>query len=261
MLRPALLPELWLQLCRRRKLGCGQLVQEAAGQRRGAGVSRAQTDTTAGEELLEQLWIASEGGTSVTLESLAREIHGTPQTSWQEVIDGLSDRGLVRRDGSTLELTSRGKQQAQQIVRRHRLAEVLFHQVLELPMDETEQTACRLEHVLSPAATEAVCSFLGHPPACPHGLPIPPGDCCRKLVTKVRPLLERLSELSAGKQATVILVSTVAREGLEQLTDLGIYPGVTVSVRQHRPALVVDVNHTTLAIDTEIARRIFVRPG
>jgi DtxR family Mn-dependent transcriptional regulator len=183
-----------------------------------------------------------------------------PQTSWDEVIADLSESGLVRRNGSTIELTSKGNRRAQQIVRRHRLAEVLFHQVLELPMDETEQTACRLEHVLSAAATEAVCSFLGHPPQCPHGLPIPPGDCCRKLVTKVPPLLGRLSDLSAGRQATVILVAPVEKEGLEQLTDLGIYPGVTVSIRQHRPALVVEVDHTTLAIDTEIARRIFVRP-
>jgi DtxR family Mn-dependent transcriptional regulator len=223
-------------------------------------MSRVQADTTAGEEVLEQLWTASESGASVTLANLAREIHGTPQSSWEEVIEGLDDSGLVRRNGNAIELTDKGNQQARQIVRRHRLAEVLFHQVLELPLDETEQTACRLEHVLSAAATEAVCSFLGHPPSCPHGLPIPPGDCCRKLVTKVRPLLERLSDLSAGRQATVILVAPTEREGLEQLTDLGIYPGVKVSIRQHRPALVVEVDHTTLAIDTEIARRIFVRP-
>ena len=30
----------------------------------------------------------------------------------------------------------------------------------------------------SPEATERICSFLGHPKACPHGAPIPPGPCC-----------------------------------------------------------------------------------
>ena len=68
-----------------------------------------------------------------------------------------------------LELTETGDAQARQIVRRHRLAEVLFHQVLELPMEVTEAEACRVEHVLTPQATAAVCSFLGHPPLCPHG--------------------------------------------------------------------------------------------
>ena len=40
---------------------------------------------------------------------------------------------------------------------------------------ELEATACEFEHVLSPAVEESVCTFLGHPPVCPHGKPIPPG--------------------------------------------------------------------------------------
>ena len=30
-----------------------------------------------------------------------------------------------------------------------------------------------MEHVLSPLVNDAVCAFLGHPPTCPHGGPIP----------------------------------------------------------------------------------------
>ena len=30
----------------------------------------------------------------------------------------------------------------------------------------------------SPEATDRICAFLGHPRACPHGAPIPPGACC-----------------------------------------------------------------------------------
>ena len=34
------------------------------------------------------------------------------------------------------------------------------------------------EHILSPEATDRICSFLGHPRTCPHGSPIPAGQCC-----------------------------------------------------------------------------------
>jgi Mn-dependent DtxR family transcriptional regulator len=43
---------------------------------------------------------------------------------------------------------------------------------------EIEQQACKFEHILSPEATDKICTFLNHPLTCPHGAPIPPGSCC-----------------------------------------------------------------------------------
>jgi Mn-dependent DtxR family transcriptional regulator len=43
---------------------------------------------------------------------------------------------------------------------------------------EIEQQACKFEHILSPEATDKICTFLGHPRTCPHGAPIPRGACC-----------------------------------------------------------------------------------
>ena len=41
-----------------------------------------------------------------------------------------------------------------------------------------EKEACRFEHILSDGATERICTFLGHPGLCPHGYPVPRGECC-----------------------------------------------------------------------------------
>ena len=41
-----------------------------------------------------------------------------------------------------------------------------------------EQTACLMEHVIDPTVANSICAFLGHPRRCPHGRPIPTGDCC-----------------------------------------------------------------------------------
>src|SRR5438874_2025361 len=80
-----------------------------------------------------------------------------------------------------VDFTPAGQQRAEDVIRRHRLAERLFTQTLKLQNeDEIEQQACKFEHILSPEVTERICSFLGHPDTCPHGSPIPSGECCEK---------------------------------------------------------------------------------
>jgi Fe2+ transport system protein FeoA len=40
---------------------------------------------------------------------------------------------------------------------------------------------------------------------------------------------------------------------------MGVLPGATVRLRQKRPSVVLDIGHTTLAIDSEIASAIYIR--
>jgi Mn-dependent DtxR family transcriptional regulator len=94
--------------------------------------------------------------------------------------DALKPAGFSTGDGSAIvELTPRGHQRAADIIRRHRLAERLFTDSLAMDSEtEIEQQACKFEHILSPEATDKICTFLNHPRTCPHGAPIPPGPCC-----------------------------------------------------------------------------------
>ena len=102
--------------------------------------------------------------------------------------DALKPTGVSTGDGSMIvELTVRGRQRAADVIRRHRLAERLFTDSLALDSEsEIEQQACKFEHILSQEATEKICTFLGHPPTCPHGAPIPPGPCCGRTETLAR---------------------------------------------------------------------------
>jgi putative ABC transport system ATP-binding protein len=96
--------------------------------------------------------------------------------------DALKPTGVSVGDGSMIvELTPRGQQRAVDIIRRHRLAERLFTDSLAMDSEtEIEQQACKFEHILSPEATDKICTFLGHPRTCPHGAPIPEGACCAR---------------------------------------------------------------------------------
>jgi putative ABC transport system ATP-binding protein len=165
----------------------------------------AMADEEQFDEVLEELWALEEHGEIAEIEHM--EVHGALPVSI--AVEKMTDLGLLRTrphppephnhkifvnpchdalkptgvsigDGSLIiELTSRGRQRAADIIRRHRLAERLFTDSLALDSEsEIEQQACKFEHILSPEATDKICTFLGHPRTCPHGAPIPPGPCC-----------------------------------------------------------------------------------
>jgi putative ABC transport system ATP-binding protein len=102
--------------------------------------------------------------------------------------DALKPSGVSTGEGSLIvELTTRGRHRAADIIRRHRLAERLFTDSLAMDSEtEIEQQACKFEHILSAEATDKICAFLGHPRTCPHGSPIPPGPCCGKQTDSTR---------------------------------------------------------------------------
>ena len=212
------------------------------------------------EEVLEELWTVQESGGSITVGELERTIHAGASEGWGGVVQELVEAGWVAIEGGLLRLSEAGAGTAREMVRRHRLAEVLFHQVLDLPMEATETHACRVEHMLTAQSTDAVCSFLGHPPQCPHGRPIPPGDCCATLSRQVAPLICRLVDLAPGQRGRVVLVAPHHRERFDQLSDLGITPGTVLTLRQHKPSLVLEVDRTLLAIEEEVAKGIYIRP-
>jgi DtxR family transcriptional regulator, Mn-dependent transcriptional regulator len=170
----------------------------------------------------------------------------------------LADAGLVRLHGDTLDLTAAGEERSRTLVRCHRLAERLLHDALNLPAAEAERTACLMEHVLSAAAADAVCAFLGHPPTTPQGSPIPPGACCAA-GKGVRPLVIPLADLDVGKPARIVFMAQRAGKRVERLGSYGVVPGSVIRLRQKRPSFVIDIEGTSLALDTEVAREIYVR--
>jgi putative ABC transport system ATP-binding protein len=126
------------------------------------------------DHILEEIWLLREGSAFAEGE---RRVMGLPADN-PRLIARLIERGLLIRTGGEIRFTDVGEGRASDIVRRRRLAERLFADSFHLSQDEIESGACRFEHILSPAATESICRFLGHPSECPHGRPIPSGMCC-----------------------------------------------------------------------------------
>jgi DtxR family Mn-dependent transcriptional regulator len=208
------------------------------------------------EEVAEELWVLGEQG----LDRIEDLRASSAVTVLDAVLAELGRRGLVRIAAGRFALTSEGRELAKRQVRRHRLAEVLFTTVLEVrDEDAVDRTACVMEHVLGAGLADAICSFLGHPRACPHGKPIPQGPCCRELSQTIEPLVQPLDRLPAGTEGRIVYIVPRERERLARLTNLGIVPGARVRVQQKLPAFVLALGETTLAVDPAIAAEIYVK--
>jgi DtxR family Mn-dependent transcriptional regulator len=175
-------------------------------------------------------------------------------------LDALAAAGLVQRDGSRVALTPAGERRARDVVRRHRLTERLFRDVLSTGEATMEAQACEFEHILSPEATESVCTLLGHPPTCPHGKPIPPGPCCTAFARTVRPLVTGLPTFPLGATGRIVFIAPKFHDRMDRLAALGVIPGSTLRLHQRAPSYVIEVGETTIALDPEIASEVYVKP-
>jgi DtxR family Mn-dependent transcriptional regulator len=206
------------------------------------------------EEALEGLWSARELGQ----ERLADVQKHAKIALGPELVAELTGRGLVRAEGDRLLLTPDGDAAARQVIRRHRLAERLLHDILNMSVEATEESACEFEHMLADQVTESICTLLGHPRECPHGSPIPEGRCCLEARRSVESLVVPLTRLAAGEEGRVAYLSSASPARLHKLMAFGIAPGMKVRVHQHYPTMVVQCEHTQLAMEEEIARDIHV---
>jgi DtxR family Mn-dependent transcriptional regulator len=207
------------------------------------------------DEILESLWVLRENGSDY-YEDVIREVDDNDAS---DVIRKMEKAGYVIITEDRISFSDKGEERARDLVRRHRLAERLFHDVLDVGMKESEETACEIEHFLSPSVTDSVCSFLGHPPTCPHGKRIPRGGCCLKYKSDFRPLVMQLKEMAVGSKGRIVFIRPSESSRLERLASMGIVPGCIIRLKQKRPSFVLEIDETTLAVDNLIAEEIYVK--
>jgi DtxR family Mn-dependent transcriptional regulator len=203
--------------------------------------------TESAEELLGSLWTAREE------QSTPRGAGDGPEA--QELVDA----GLVVRNAQGAALTEAGEAEAAAIVRRERLAERLLADVLNVGDSVATEAACRFEHLLRRGIDNRICTLLGHPRVCPHGSPIPPGECCRSGAEDATRVVSRLADMSTGESGVIAYVQSQRREHLHRLLTMGALPGAPITLRQRFPSFVFELGNGQVAVDEDTARDIYVR--
>lgn len=207
------------------------------------------------EEILELVWTLREEGRA----TLSQLLQDTTEEDPDRLIRELDEMGLLETSGEEIRLTRKGEGRASAIIRRHRLAEVLLNNLFDLDNQQIESSACQFEHILSKAVTESVCTFLGHPPVCPHGRAIPRGECCDRIRTEIRPLVLRLSDAGLSDLHRIVFITPKSKKRLEKLSSLGIVPGSRIRLLQRKPSFVLQIGETTVAVDRDITDEIYVK--
>ena len=148
------------------------------------------------DEYIEQLWHMKEEG-----KNSANALKSTMNENYDAaIIDELSSEDMVQlsQDSNMIALTEKGTDYARQLIRAHRLAERLLYDVLG---GDFESGACEFEHTVTPELVDSICILLGHPQACPHGSPIPQGQCCKESCRTAQISVVPLVELEVGQSA------------------------------------------------------------
>ncbi|HIJ19448.1 MAG TPA: metal-dependent transcriptional regulator, partial [Deltaproteobacteria bacterium] len=114
------------------------------------------------------------------------------------------------------------------------------------------------EHMLDTGLLNSVCILLGHPKECPHGKPIPEGECCRRNAKVAESSVIPLTDLETGVCAHIAYVNGNENGRVQKMGVLQIRPGGKVSVIQKYPCYVLDCEGGNVAMGNEEVSSIYV---
>jgi len=215
--------------------------------------------TSTVEDYLQAIYSLEGEGDTVISARLARRMHVTPPTAWATVRRMVRD-GLVELDGrKVVRLTPKGHDLAEDITRRHRLAERFLVDVMGLGWAEAHEEAHQFEHAITPRLYDRIMELAGNPKTCPHGSPIP-GTGYR-----LSPDLQPLASLSAGDDAAIVFISEELEEDQELMKYLErskMMPGGKLTVIETSPStgvMVVDRDGQNVPLGLAVAAKIRVK--
>jgi len=206
------------------------------------------------EEVLETLWIH----TQEMHEDYMRvsELALDDQT----LLGEMAKQNLIFLEYGEVRLTRKGLEEGRDVLRRHRLAELLLTEVLDVKDDDLiHEAACAFEHLIRKGIDEKICVLLGHPEVCPHGKPIPAGKCCEKRFEEADRSVVPLTNLKPEQRGKIAYLRTKESKELQKLIAMGLLPGTSIHLIRSFPSYVFRMGYTQFAVDRQIAHEIFVR--
>ena len=210
------------------------------------------------EMILLSLARAEENALDSFPHDLARELD-LARPALDSHVGALVAAGLVRNaSGGMLALSPSGRHRAHALLRRHRLAERLFTDVLGMDWAHAHTEADKLEHLVSLEATAALAHRLGDPETCPHGNPIPGAG-----KSSTHSLARPLAECAPVTRAIIARIGLETPAALQHLATLGLLPDVEIQVENKVPMggpVMVRVGRAHYALGRDLASRIWVTP-
>lgn len=170
----------------------------------------------------------------------------------------LTAQGMIEdaTKGKEIKLTPKGKNMAESVVRRHRLAERMLVEMLGLEWHKAHREAHRLEHAISPEVEKLLLQVLGYPETNPFGRPIPGYGRS----------LGPMKAITESKEGEEVQLKQVPEEDMTLLAFLdsnNIKPGVRATIKEmasFKGTVTLSVAGEDVVLGTEVAQKIMVGP-
>jgi DtxR family Mn-dependent transcriptional regulator len=208
------------------------------------------------EDYLQVIHYMTRDGVPVIAARLAERLDVTPPTVTATLQRMQRDGLITHGPRKEIRFTDQGRQIAEDIVRRHALAERLLTDLLKMPWHESHEEAHGVEHAMTPKLQARLLQALGNPTTCPHGNPIPGSDYAA-------PDTVALADLEVGCPFTVSRIPEELEFTpglLEFLEQSALVPGSTGRVTAASPdgTTTVEIDGNRVGIGAFASTRILV---
>jgi len=201
------------------------------------------------EDILEALFkVQTTGSKKPVPEDIASMLGRTPAEIHAQLSELEHEGDLIVNPDGSLILTPSGKERGGSVMRKHRILECFFSEMLGMSPDTASEEACTLEHGVSDEAIERLGRYI-------HG---PGWGSLRGIRKGRRWQAMTLLEAAEGDFLTVSCVRCRGSGG--RLNDLGLFPGTEIRVMRKIPGngVVVRVKDCDIALSQEVAAFILV---
>jgi DtxR family Mn-dependent transcriptional regulator len=198
------------------------------------------------------------GESPVPAARVAEMLGVTPPTA-SEMLKRLEAEGLIERGPRKAPLlTRKGREEAEKVVRNHRIIERFLTDFMGYTAAESHVHADEIGDAFSDEMVQRLGEQLGNPDRCPHGWPV---DTAHE--QEENRDLRALSQIDPGP-ATIVRLAEHDGDLLHWFYDQGLVPGTELEVVRVDPSagqLTIRIDGAERAIAERAAAGLYVLPG
>ena len=210
---------------------------------------------------LEAIYELGEEGQRILQARIGERLGLAPATVSEGIKRAVSD-GLVEvGPDRELGLTEHGRELAETLVRRHRLAERMLVDLLGIPWHLCHEQAEDWEKVMTPEVEAAILSKLSGEPTCPHGNPIPGTDSAIPW-SELRSVAS-MDTGETGRLTRLLEDVELDHDVLKYLEDHRLMPGRDITLVEVAPdgTRILEVDGDRAALGKPLADNLWILPA
>ena len=193
----------------------------------------------------------------ISTNEIANEI-GTSPASVSDMFKKLQEKKLIKyKKYQGVSLTIKGRKNATNILRKHRLWETFLVNTLNFSWDEVHIIAEQLEHIQSEKLIDELDDFLDKPKFDPHGDPIPSKEGKIPLSD-----FKSLNELKAGDKGIIMGVKLDEKSFLQYLNQIKIQIGVEIKIINKvnfDKSMEVKTKYKTFFLSNDVSKNLLIK--